>query len=86
MPTRYNYIECNDQYVEYRQARANRRSVHDRLGVRFPEPDRRLKIEDREGYQRKRIADQNWVNYEEYGEDEDYHEYVWQKANGVLQV
>ena len=79
LPTRYNCPECSDQYSEYRQDRINRRSVHDRLDFRFPKNDRRLKINDRDEYQRKRFASQDWIEYDGY-EDETDNEYVWQKG------
>ena len=78
LPSRNNCPECSDQYFEYRQSRANRRSIHERIGIQFPEGDRRLKINDSERQRRKRIADQNWANYDD--EEEDYQEYVWQKG------
>ena len=75
MPTRYNCPECSDQYSEYRQNRANHRSVHDRLGFRFPENNRRLKMDDSYDYQKKRYASQDWTEY-----DESHSGYVWQKG------
>jgi hypothetical protein len=53
LPTRYNCPECSDQYTRYRQDRTNRRSVHDRLGFRLPENDRRLKINDKDDYRKR---------------------------------
>jgi hypothetical protein len=75
LPSRNNCPECSDQYFEYRQSRANRRSIHERLGIQFPKDDRCLKINDSERWRGKRIADQSWVDYDD--EEEDYQEYVW---------
>jgi hypothetical protein len=44
LPTLDNYSECNDQYWEYRQARVNRRPMHERLN--FEGTSRRIKIEN----------------------------------------
>ena len=78
LPSRNNCPECSNQYYEYRQSRVNRRSIHERLGVQIPEYDRRIKLNDSEEWRSKRIADENWVDYD--GDDEDYREYVWQRG------
>jgi hypothetical protein len=40
-----NYPECSAQYSEYRQSRANRHPIHERLGIHFSKNDRHLKID-----------------------------------------
>ena len=31
LPTRCNFLECSNQYVEFRRSQTNRRSIHERL-------------------------------------------------------
>ena len=72
LPTRNNCLECSEQYWEFRESQANRQSIHAR--IEYHQMDRRLKnrsVHDRLG---KRVVDQNWVDYEEEGDEE---EYVW---------
>ena len=45
MPTRNSCLECSDQYWEFRQSQANRRSVHAQDAYHHDNMDRRLKIE-----------------------------------------
>ena len=45
LPTRNNYPECSDQYWEFRQSQANRRSVHAQDAYHHDNMDRRLKME-----------------------------------------
>jgi hypothetical protein len=68
-PARNNCPECCDQYLGYRQSRVNRHPVHERLGVQFPEDNRRLKISGSKNRQGKRFADQDWVYYKEHEEE-----------------
>jgi hypothetical protein len=69
LPTLNNCPECSDQYWEYRQARANHRSVHDRM-------DRRLKIESVHDRLGKRIVDQDIVEQDVGGYKQE--ECIWQ--------
>ena len=55
LPTLNNCPECSDQYWEYRQSRANRRPVHERM-------DRRLKMESVHDRLGKRIVDEDMVD------------------------
>ena len=45
MPTRNNYLECSEQYWEFRQSQANHWSIHARDEYHHDNIDRRLKIE-----------------------------------------
>ena len=45
LPTRNNRLECSEQYWEFRQSQANRRSIHARDEYHHNNMDRRLKIE-----------------------------------------
>ena len=75
MTTRNNCPECSEQYWEFRQSQANRRSIHARDEYHYNNMDRCLKnrsIHDRLG---KRIVDQNWANYES-----NKREYIWQEG------
>ena len=45
LPTRNNCLECSEQYWEFRQSQANRRSIHARDEYYNNNMDRRLKIE-----------------------------------------
>jgi hypothetical protein len=80
LPARNNCHECSDQYLWYRQSRVNRRSVHERLGAQFHEDNRRLKISSSKNQQGKRFADQDWVHYGDHKEEEEFHEYMWQRG------
>ena len=73
LPTRNNCPECSEQYWEFRQSQANRRSIHARDEYHH-NMDRRLKNRSVHGRLRKRVVDQNWVDYEEEVNEE---EYVW---------
>jgi hypothetical protein len=46
LPTRNNYPECSDKYIEYRQDTANHRSIHERIGRVHPSDGWRLKINE----------------------------------------
>jgi hypothetical protein len=72
-----NCPECSDKYIKYKQDTANRRSVHERIGMMHPNDGRRLKINEIDDQPRKRYADHRWVEHEE---DED-HGYVLQKGH-----
>ena len=77
MPTRSNCPECSDQYWEFRQSQANRRSIHAQDAYYHNNMDRRLKngsVHNRLG---KRVVDQDWADYEEEGNEE---QYVWQEG------
>ena len=76
MSTRNNCPECSEQYWEFRQSQANHRSIHAQDEYHHNNMDPRLKnrsVHDRLG---KRVVDQNWIDYEEEGDEE---EYVWQE-------
>ena len=45
MPTRHDCPECSDQYWEFRQSQANRRSIHAQDAYHHNNMDRRLKME-----------------------------------------
>ena len=63
LPSHNNCLECSDQYRGYRQSQTSRQSVHDRLGDRLYEEDRRVKYDD-DRYYGKRAADQSWADDE----------------------
>jgi hypothetical protein len=65
LPALNNCPECSDKYTEYRQDTVNRRSVHERIGRIHPSDGRRVKINEVNDHQRKRYADQRWVDQEE---------------------
>ena len=44
LPTRSNCPECSDQYWEFRQSQANRRSIHAQDAYHHNNMDRRLKM------------------------------------------
>ena len=72
MPTRNNYLECSDQYWEFRQSQANHRSIHAQDAYHHNNMDWRLKngsVHNRLG---KRVVDQNWADYEEESNEEEY--------------
>ena len=76
LPIRNNCPECSEQYWEFRQSQANRRSIHARIEYHH-NMDQRLKnrsVHDRLG---KRVVDQNWADYEE---EDNENEYVWQEG------
>ena len=73
LPTMSNCLECSNQYWEFRQSQANRRSIHAQDAYHHNDMDWHLKngsIHNRLG---KSVVDQNWANYEEGNE----REYVW---------
>jgi len=75
---RHNCPECSNQYLEFRQSQANRRSIHERLSYQSNNMDRCIKnegVDDRLG---KRAYNQNWA-----GRDEEK-EYVWQEGQWCL--
>ena len=45
MPTRSNYLECSDQYWEFRQSQTNRWSIHAQDAYHHNNMDQRLKME-----------------------------------------
>ena len=74
LPTRNNFLECSEQYWEFRQSSTNHRSIHAQDVYHHNNMDRRLKnksVHDRFG---KRVVDQDWADYEEESNEE---EYVW---------
>jgi len=74
LPIKNNCPECNEQYWEFKQSHANRRSIHAQDEYHHNNMDRRLKnrnIHDRLG---KRVVDQNWADYKKESNEE---EYVW---------
>ena len=46
LPMRCNGPECSNQYLEFRQSQANRRSIHERLSFQSNDMDRRIKINE----------------------------------------
>ena len=82
LPTRNNYPEYNEQYWEFRQSQANRRSIHAQDAYHHNNMDWRLKnrsVHDRLG---KRVVDQNWADYEEVMRKNMF----GRKASGVQEV
>ena len=77
MPTRNNCPECSEQYWEFRQSQANRRSIHARIGYHHVNMDWRLKIRSVHDRLGKRVVDQNWADH---GEGSNETEYVWQEG------
>ena len=76
LPNRNNCLKCSEQYWEFRQSQANRRSIHARDEYHHNNMDQRLKnksVHDRLG---KRVVDQNCADYEEDSEED----YVWQEG------
>ena len=74
MPTRRNCLECSNQYAEFRQSQANRRSIHECLNYQYNNMDRRVKnegVHDRLG---KHAYDQSRADRDEEKE------YVWQEG------
>jgi len=45
LPTKNNYLECSEQYWEFRQSQANHRSIHAQDAYHHNNMDQRLKIE-----------------------------------------
>jgi hypothetical protein len=74
LPTRNNCPECSEQYWEFRQSQAKRRSIHARDEYHHNNMDRRLKNRSIHNRLGKRVVDQNWADYEEESNEE---EYVW---------
>jgi hypothetical protein len=65
LPTRHNCPECSNQYAEFRQSQANRRSIHEHFNYQSNDMDQRIKnkgVHDRLG---KRVHDQNWTDRDE---------------------
>ena len=80
LPIRNNCPECSEQYWEFRQSQANRRSVHAQDEYHHNNIDRRLKNGSVHDRLRKRVVDQNWADYEE----ESNEEYVWHEGQWCL--
>ena len=76
LPTRNNCLECSEQYWEFRQSQANRRSIHARDEYHHNNMDRCLRNRSVHDWLGKRVVDQNWVDYGEDNEEE----YVWQEG------
>ena len=81
LPTRNNCPECSEQYWEFRQSQANRRSIRAQNEYHHNNMDRRLKNRSVHDWLRKRVVDQNWEKYEEEGDEK---EYVWQEGQWCL--
>ena len=77
LPIRNSCPEYSDQYWEFSQSQANRRSVHAQDAYHHDNMDRRLKNRSVHDRLRKRVVDQNWADYEE-GSNE--RKYVWQEG------
>ena len=73
--------ECSDQYWEFRQSQANRRSIRAQNEYHHNNVDQCLKNRSVHDRLRKRVVDQNWADYEEEGDEE---EYVWQEGQWCL--
>ena len=80
LPTRNNCPEYSEQYWEFRQSQANRRSIYALIGYHHDNMDQRLKIRSVHDRLGKRVVDQNWVDYDEGDEEE----YVWQEGQWCL--
>ena len=79
LPTRNNCPECSEQYWEFWQSQANRRSIHAQDVYHYNNLDRRFKngsVHDRLG---KWVVDQNWADYESNEEG-----CVWQEGQWCL--
>jgi transposase-like protein len=72
LPTRNNCPEYSEQYWEFRQSQANRRSIHDRIRCPQNGMDRHIKNGGIHDWLGKRIVDQNWADYEERYAKEEY--------------
>ena len=59
LTTRNNYPECSEQYWEFRQSQANRRSIHARDEYHHNNMDRCLKNRSVHDRLRKRVVNQN---------------------------
>ena len=81
MPTKNNCPKCIEQYWKFRQSQANRQSIHAQDEYYHNNMDRRLKNRSVHDRLVKRVVDQNWVDYEEKGDEE---EYVWQEGQWCL--
>ena len=81
LPTRSNYLECSDQYWEFRQSEGNRRSIHAQDAYHHNNMDRRSKNGSIHNRLEKRVVDQDWADYEEEGNKR---EYVWQEGQWCL--
>ena len=77
LPTRHDYLECNNQYREYRQSQTNRRSIHAQDAYHHNNMDRHLKNKNVHDRLEKRVVDQDWAGYEKEGNKRIY---VWQKG------
>ena len=77
LPTRHDYLECSNQYWEFRQSQTNRRSIHVQDAYYHNNVDRRLKNRSVHNRLGKRVVDQDWTDYEEESNER---EYVWQEG------
>ena len=77
LSTKNNCPKCSEQYWEFRQSQANRQSIHARIEYQHDNIDWCLKNRSVHDWLRKRVVDQNWVDYEQEGDEE---EYVWQEG------
>ena len=68
LPTRNDCLECSDQYWEFRQSQANRRSIHAQEAYHHNNMDRRLKNGSVHNWLGKRVVDQDWADYKEEGQ------------------
>ena len=76
-PTRNNCPECSEQYWEFRQSQANRRSIHAQDEYHHHNMDRRLKNRSVHDWLGKRVIDQNWADY---GEEDNKEKYILQEG------
>ena len=72
--TRPNCPKCSNQYAEFRQSQANRRSIHERLSYQSNDMDRRIKNKGVYNRLGNRVHDQNWADRDEEKE------HVWQEG------
>ena len=83
LPTKNNCPEYSEQYWEFSQSQANRRSVRAQNEYHHNNMDRRLKnrsVHDRLG---KQVVDQSWADYEEEDNEKSM---FGRKGNGVQEV
>ena len=76
LPTKNNCPECSEEYWEFRQSQANRRSIHAQDAYHHNNMDRHLKNKNVHNRLRKRVVDQDGADYEEGNEKG----YVWHKG------
>ena len=77
LPTTNNCLECSEQYWEFRQSQANRRSIHAQDEYHHNNMDRCLKHRSVHDWCGKQVVDQNWADHEE---GNNQREHVWQEG------